>query len=48
MRGLGAYLIFEPPTEDRLEVLRVLHGARDLGRALGESSLMQGESEVEL
>jgi plasmid stabilization system protein ParE len=30
------YLVFYRPTGDRLEALRVIHGARDLDRAMGQ------------
>ena len=30
----GRYVIFYRPTEDRVQIVRVLHGARDLPRAL--------------
>jgi toxin ParE1/3/4 len=35
-RGYRNYLVFYRPIEDGVEVLTVLHGARDLGSALGE------------
>lgn len=31
------YLVYYRPIEEGIEVLRVLHGARDVGRILGES-----------
>ena len=31
---LGSYLIFYSPTEDTVEILRVIHGARDVERLL--------------
>jgi toxin ParE1/3/4 len=33
--GFRDYLIFYRPTGERLEALRVLHGARDLERVMG-------------
>src|ERR1700736_3701889 len=34
--GFKKYLVFYRPTEDGIEVLRVLHGARDIDTVLGE------------
>ena len=34
--GFRDYLIFYRPTAEHLEALRVLHGARDLERAMGQ------------
>jgi toxin ParE1/3/4 len=38
IKGFNNYLIFYKPTADGIEVLRVIHGARDIERAL-ESDL---------
>jgi toxin ParE1/3/4 len=32
IRGFGNHLVFYRPTDDGIEILRVLHGARDLRR----------------
>lgn len=34
IRGFSGYLIFYRPTSDGIEVIRVLHGARDLDTIL--------------
>ncbi|MBI4604738.1 MAG: type II toxin-antitoxin system RelE/ParE family toxin [Planctomycetes bacterium] len=36
MRGFEQHLVFYRPVEDGIEVVRVLHGARDLRAILGE------------
>ncbi len=36
--GFENYLIFYRPIDEGIEVFRVLHGARDLGMALGEEN----------
>ena len=36
IRGFSKYLIFYKPTKNGIEVLRVLHGARDIESVFGE------------
>lgn len=36
LSGFGSWLLFYKVTGDAIEVVRVLHGARDLPRALGK------------
>ena len=36
VKGFGKHLIFYRPTEQGIEILRVLHGARDLGAIFDE------------
>lgn len=36
VKSFGRHLIFYRPTEQGIEILRVLHGARDLGAILDE------------
>jgi toxin ParE1/3/4 len=36
VRGFDKHLIFYRPTDNGIEVLRVLHGARDLGANFGD------------
>ena len=36
IRGFENWLVFYRPTDDEIEVVRVLHGARDLGLLLPE------------
>jgi toxin ParE1/3/4 len=38
VRDFGQHLVFYRPMDRGIEVLRVLHGARDLGVVLGESA----------
>ena len=36
VRGFGKYLLFYRETPEGIELVRVLHAARDIGAALGE------------
>ena len=36
IKGFRNYLIFYKPTENGIEVVRLLHGARDIERVLGD------------
>lgn len=36
--GFENYLVFYRPIEEGVEILRVLHGARDLGMVMGEEN----------
>ena len=38
IKGFGRYLIFYRATDSGVEILRVLHGARDLSAILDEES----------
>jgi toxin ParE1/3/4 len=38
VRGFENYLIFYRPIEDGIEIVRVLHGARDLERLFGDTT----------
>lgn len=46
IRGFKNYLIFYRATESEVEVLRVLHGARDLEAILDEDTTEDNESEL--
>ena len=37
IRGFEQYLLFYRPTEEAIEIVRLLHGARDLDKLLGGS-----------
>lgn len=46
IRGFKNYLIFYRATESEVEVLRVLHGARDLEAILDEDTTEDNKSEL--
>jgi len=43
VKGFESYLIFYRPIPEGIEVLRVLHGARDIDRILDEEAEEAGE-----